>query len=140
MVSGPLRTHEGENDMSTIKYDCIANMIQRYERATHGYYFSNDTMKFFSGKVYEPVYRIGDTEVFVDSIRDTWGDQPRQYRVKEWCGSDAGIVTITKHKTLRSAEKAARRHAEALAKRYRDEYAELYGDINEHRNTGGETT
>lgn len=98
-----------------IKYDSIANMIQRYERATHGYYFSTDTMKFFSGKVYEPVYRVGQYEVFVESIRDTWGDQPRQYRVKEWNGADRSIDTVTEYKTLRSAEKAARRHAEHLS-------------------------
>lgn len=108
-----------ENTMQTttataIKFDCIANLIHRYERATQGYYFSNDTMKFFSGKVYEPVYRVGDTEVFVDSIRDTYSNQPRQYRVKEWNG-DSGIETVTEYKTLRSAEKAAKKHAEHLA-------------------------
>lgn len=100
---------------NAIKFDSIANLIHRYERATHGYYFSNDTMKFFSGKVYEPVYRVGDTEIFVDSIRDTYGNQPRQYRVKTWNGNDSSIDTVIEYKTLRSAEKAARRHAEHLA-------------------------
>lgn len=98
-----------------IKFDTIANMIQRYERATHGYYFSTDTMKFFSAKTYEPVYRVGGTEVFVESIRDTFSDQPRQYRVKVWNGADSSIDTVAEYKTLRSAERAARRHAEALA-------------------------
>lgn len=98
-----------------IKFDIIANLIHRYDRATNGYYFSKDTMKFFSGKVYEPVYRVGEVEIFVDSIRDTWGDQPRQYRVCEWDGTSSTIDTVTEYKTLRSAEKAARRHAEHLA-------------------------
>ena len=98
-----------------IKFDCISNLIHRYERATHGCYFSNDTMKFFSAKTYEPVYRVKNTEVFVDSVRDTWNRQPRQYRVKEWNGADSSIDTVTEYKTLRSAEEAARRHAEHLA-------------------------
>ena len=114
-------TQEREATMNTtttttkVTLDSIANMIQRYERATHGYYFSTDSMKFFSGKVYEPVYRVGETEIFVDSVRDTFSNQPRQYRVKEWNGADSSIDTVTEYKTLRSAEKAARRHAEHLA-------------------------
>lgn len=99
---------------NAIKYDIIANLINRYERATHGYYFSNDTTKFFSAKYYETVYQVGDTEIFVDSIRDTYNNQPRQYRVKVWNGSDSGIETMAEYKTLRSAERAARRHAEHL--------------------------
>ena len=98
-----------------IKFDCIANMIQRYERATNGCYFSAAAMRFFSAKTYRPVYRVGSAEVFVDSIRDTCSDQPRQYRVKAWDGTSSAIDTVTEYKTLRSAEKAARRHAEALA-------------------------
>lgn len=98
-----------------IKYDTVNNMIHRYIYTTRGYYFSNDTMKFFAGKVYEPVYRVGDTEIFVDSIRDKWSGEPREYRVKVWNGVDSSLDTVAEYKTLRSAEKAARRHAESLA-------------------------
>ena len=98
-----------------IAFDCIANMIQRYERATNGCYFSAAAMRFFSAKTYGPVYRVGEAEVFVDSIRDTYSNQPRQYRVCEWDGTSSTVDTVAEYGTLRSAEKAARRHAEALA-------------------------
>ena len=103
------------NNTAAIKFDIIANTIHRYERATHGYYFSNDTTRFFSAKYYETVYRVGDIEIFVDSVRDAWSGAARQYRVKVWNGTDSGIDTVAEYKTLRSAEKSARRHAEVLA-------------------------
>ena len=65
------------------------------------YFFSPDTMNFFSSKVYKDVRKIDKGYLFLTS--EVFGDAPRHYCVR-FISFDGSIKTIEKYHTLKDAK------------------------------------
>lgn len=79
-------------------------LISRATRAKGArYYFDEDTLRFFDAYGGRVLSSGPDHVVMVESIRDTWSDTPRQYRV----------IMITFHRELDSSG-SEREHVKVL--------------------------
>ena len=65
------------------------------------YFFSPDTMRFFSSKVYKDVKKIDKGYLFLTS--EVFGDASRHYAVR-FIDFEGSIKTIEKYHTLKDAK------------------------------------
>lgn len=92
--------------------------IRAMETETHrrgGFYFAPDTVRFFSARTHE----LYAGALLIDSVRDTWTDRAREYRLTVLCDGGGmahvpdprdGAITFA---TLRQARAAALRVCES---------------------------
>lgn len=73
--------------------------------ATEGkspYFFSPDTMRFFSSKVYKYVKEVEKGFLFITS--EVFGDEPRHYAIR-FINLKGSIDTLKEYQTLSQAKK-----------------------------------
>tara|TARA_R100000231_G_scaffold2819_1_gene5150 strand:- start:189 stop:452 length:264 start_codon:yes stop_codon:yes gene_type:complete len=69
------------------------------------YFFSPDTMRFFSSKVYKDVRTVKEGHLFITS--EVFGDDPRHYCVR-FISLDGSIESLLKVKSLKLAKQYLR--------------------------------
>ena len=78
------------------------------ELATNGkspYFFSPDTMRFFSSKVYNHIKEVENGFLFITS--EVFGDNPRHYQLR-LISLDGSIESLLKFNSLELAKKYLR--------------------------------
>ena len=104
------------------------NDIEWTNQAIGHHYFSTDTMRFFSSKIYPCVYR---GRFFVTSEKDKFSGKPREYSVR-MAESNGSIETIGEFQAFSSKAQAER----FITKNLTFETAKLIETLKRAFNTG----